>query len=123
MYQLKPQDAQFLYMESEHNLTHVTGLSIYDPSTVPGGEVVPYLAPHESRRLFGGAEGPVHTHTQEHWHRKRARARASTLALAFLPRARKSIRIPSAHARLPIVPLTADGERTVDSALQASELL
>ena len=28
---------------------------------VPGGEVVPYLAPHESRRLFGGAEGPVHT--------------------------------------------------------------
>lgn len=32
---------------------------------VPGGEVVPYLAPHESRRLFGGAEGPVHTHTQE----------------------------------------------------------
>lgn len=32
---------------------------------VPGSEVVPYLAPHESRRLFGGAEGPVHTHTQE----------------------------------------------------------
>ncbi len=29
---------------------------------VPGGDVVPYLAPHESRRLFGGAEGPVHTH-------------------------------------------------------------
>jgi urease accessory protein len=32
---------------------------------VPGGEIVPYLAPHESRRLFGGAEGPVHTHTTE----------------------------------------------------------
>jgi urease accessory protein len=32
---------------------------------VPGDEVVPYLAPHESRRLFGGAEGPVHTHTQD----------------------------------------------------------
>lgn len=32
---------------------------------VPGGEVVPYLAPHESRRLFGGAEGPVHTHTDD----------------------------------------------------------
>ena len=32
---------------------------------VPGGEIVPYLAPHESRRLFGGAEGPVHTHTEE----------------------------------------------------------
>jgi urease accessory protein len=34
---------------------------------VPGAEVVPYLAPHESRRLFGGAEGPVHTHTQERY--------------------------------------------------------
>jgi urease accessory protein len=32
---------------------------------VSGGQIVPYLAPHESRRLFGGAEGPVHTHTQE----------------------------------------------------------
>jgi urease accessory protein len=32
---------------------------------VPGREVVPYLAPHESRRLFGGAEGPVHSHTHE----------------------------------------------------------
>jgi len=30
----------------------------------PGGEIVPYLAPHESRRLFGGAEGPVHTHVR-----------------------------------------------------------
>lgn len=29
---------------------------------VAGGEVVPYLAPHESRRLFGGAEGPIHSH-------------------------------------------------------------
>jgi urease accessory protein len=34
---------------------------------VPGGAVVPYLAPHESRRLFGGAEGPVHTHTHEQY--------------------------------------------------------
>ena len=32
---------------------------------VPGRVVVPYLAPHESRRLFGGAEGPVHSHTHE----------------------------------------------------------
>ena len=24
---------------------------------VPGSEVIPYLAPHEARRLFGGAEG------------------------------------------------------------------
>jgi urease accessory protein len=34
---------------------------------VPGNEVVPYLAPHESRRLFGGAEGPVHSHTHERY--------------------------------------------------------
>ena len=32
---------------------------------VAGREIVPYLAPHESRRLFGGAEGPVHSHTHE----------------------------------------------------------
>jgi urease accessory protein len=31
----------------------------------PGGDIVPYLAPHEARRLFGGAEGPVHAHTHE----------------------------------------------------------
>jgi urease accessory protein len=31
----------------------------------PGSEIVPYLAPHESRRLFGGAEGPAHSHTHE----------------------------------------------------------
>jgi urease accessory protein len=32
---------------------------------VSGREVVPYLAPHESRRLFGAAEGSVHSHTHE----------------------------------------------------------
>lgn len=32
---------------------------------MPGSEVIPYLAPHESRRLFGGAEGPVHSHVAE----------------------------------------------------------
>ena len=32
---------------------------------VPGREIVPYLAPHESRRLFGGAEGPVHSHAHQ----------------------------------------------------------
>lgn len=31
----------------------------------PGREIIPYLAPHEARRLFGGAEGPVHSHTHE----------------------------------------------------------
>ena len=40
MDQLSPQDAQFLYMESEDNLTHVTSISIFDPTTVPGGKVV-----------------------------------------------------------------------------------
>lgn len=34
---------------------------------LPGGEVVPYLAPHESRRLFGGAEGPIHTHVHDRY--------------------------------------------------------
>ncbi len=32
---------------------------------MPGSEVIPYLAPHESRRLFGGAEGPVHSHASD----------------------------------------------------------
>jgi WS/DGAT/MGAT family acyltransferase len=52
MDQLSPQDAQFLYLESEDNLTHVTSVSIFDQSTVPGGEVVRFkdiLAHVESR--------------------------------------------------------------------------
>ena len=32
---------------------------------LPGREIVDLLAPHESRRLFGGAEGPVHSHTHD----------------------------------------------------------
>lgn len=32
---------------------------------IPGSEVIPFLAPHESRRLFGGAEGPVHSHVND----------------------------------------------------------
>ena len=51
-------------MRSVRNTHRFEGIR-YD--FVPGGEVVPYLAPHESRRLFGGAEGPVHTHTQEQY--------------------------------------------------------
>ena len=43
-----------------HNFEHVR----YE--FVPGAEIIPYLAPHESRRLFGGAEGPVHSHTYDH---------------------------------------------------------
>jgi len=39
MQQLSPQDAQFLYLETGNNLTHVMGVNIYDPSTAPGGKV------------------------------------------------------------------------------------
>jgi hypothetical protein len=37
MDQLSPQDAQFLYLESPDNLTHLTSVAIFDQSTVPGG--------------------------------------------------------------------------------------
>jgi urease accessory protein len=33
---------------------------------VPGTEVIPYLAPHEARRLFGGANATPHSHVHEH---------------------------------------------------------
>jgi urease accessory protein len=35
---------------------------------VPGMEVIPYLAPHEARRLFGGANATPHSHVHEHDH-------------------------------------------------------
>jgi urease accessory protein len=35
---------------------------------VPGTEVIPYLAPHEARRLFGGANATPHSHAHEHTH-------------------------------------------------------
>lgn len=36
----------------------------------PGSEIIPYLAPHEVRRLFGGAEHDAaqHLHTHSHAH-------------------------------------------------------
>ncbi|MFO1070292.1 MAG: hypothetical protein U1E14_17395 [Geminicoccaceae bacterium] len=37
-------------------------------SFVPGADVIPFLAPHESRRLFGGADATPHTHIHEHVH-------------------------------------------------------
>jgi WS/DGAT/MGAT family acyltransferase len=52
MDQLSPQDAQFLYMETEDNHIQVTAVAIFDPSTVPGGKVVRFkeiLAHIESR--------------------------------------------------------------------------
>ncbi len=39
MQQLSAQDAQFLYMESDDNLTHVTAIYIYDPSSAADGKV------------------------------------------------------------------------------------
>ncbi len=53
MDQLSPQDAQFLYMESSDNLTHVTSISVLDPSTVPGGKVVRFrdILAHIETRL------------------------------------------------------------------------
>ena len=49
-------------MSSVMNTHRFEGISY---EFLPGSDVVPYLAPHESRRLFGGAEGPVHSHTHE----------------------------------------------------------
>jgi urease accessory protein len=37
-------------------------------SFIPGAEVIPYLAPHETRRLFGGAEQKSHAHPHHHHH-------------------------------------------------------
>ncbi|PZQ50123.1 MAG: urease accessory protein UreE [Rhodovulum sulfidophilum] len=34
----------------------------------PGVEVIPYMTPHESRRLFGGASAPSHAHGHSHGH-------------------------------------------------------
>lgn len=39
MQQLSAQDAQFLYIETGNNLTHVMGVSVFDPSTARGGKV------------------------------------------------------------------------------------
>ena len=54
MDQLRPQDAQFLYMESEDNLTHVTSIGIFDQSTVPGGGVVRF------KDIMAHVEGRLH---------------------------------------------------------------
>lgn len=53
MQQLSPQDAQFLYAETAHNLTHVTSITILDPSTVPGGRTVRFteIIDHVRERL------------------------------------------------------------------------
>ena len=54
MDQLNPQDAQFLYLESGDNLTHLTTISIFDQSTVPGGGVVRF------KDILAHVEGRLH---------------------------------------------------------------
>ena len=54
MDQLNPQDAQFLYMESSDNLTHLTSISIFDQTTVPDGEVVRF------KDILAHIEGRLH---------------------------------------------------------------
>jgi urease accessory protein len=51
-------------MASVMNTHHFEGIRY---EFIPGRDVIPYLAPHESRRLFGGAEGPVHSHMHENY--------------------------------------------------------
>jgi len=48
--------------------THAFAGITYD--FIPGTEVIPYLSPHEARRLFGGADATPHSHLpgQEHGH-------------------------------------------------------
>jgi WS/DGAT/MGAT family acyltransferase len=53
MDQLSPQDSQFLYMETEDNHIQITAVAVFDPSTVPGGEVVRFkdILAHIDSRL------------------------------------------------------------------------
>ena len=53
MDQLSAQDAQFLYMESRQNHIHVTAVAVFDPSTVPGGDIVRFkdILTHIEKRL------------------------------------------------------------------------
>jgi WS/DGAT/MGAT family acyltransferase len=53
MDQLSGQDAQFLYMESDGNLAHITSISVFDQTTVPGNEVVRFkdIMQHVRSRL------------------------------------------------------------------------
>jgi urease accessory protein len=46
--------------------THAFPMIRYDFR--PGLEVIPYMTPHEARRLFGGASAPSHAHGHDHGH-------------------------------------------------------
>lgn len=52
-------------MESVMDTHHIEGISY---SFREGLSVIPYLAPHEIRRLFGGASHESHAHTHDHGH-------------------------------------------------------
>jgi WS/DGAT/MGAT family acyltransferase len=52
--QLSAQDAQFLYVQTANNLTHIMGVYIYDPATAPGGKV-------RFKDIIAHIESRVHT--------------------------------------------------------------
>lgn len=52
-------------MESVMDTHHIEGIT-YDFQE--GLSVIPYLAPHEIRRLFGGASHESHAHSHDHGH-------------------------------------------------------
>lgn len=54
MKQLSAQDAQFLYMETNKSLSHVTSVAIFDPSTAPGGKV-------RFKQIIEHVRGRLHT--------------------------------------------------------------
>lgn len=56
---------------------HIEGISY---QFQPGQEIIPYLAPHEIRRLFGGAEQECHGHTHGHAHAEGEHAPAEQAA-------------------------------------------
>ena len=54
-------------MDSVMRTHHIEGISY---TFQPGSEIIPYLAPHEVRRLFGatGPDSQVHHHSHDHNH-------------------------------------------------------
>lgn len=52
--QLSAQDAQFLYVQTANNLTHIMGVYVYDPATARGGKV-------RFKDIIAHIEGRIHT--------------------------------------------------------------
>jgi hypothetical protein len=91
MDQLSPQDAQFLYMESADNLTHVTSISIFDQTTVPDGKVVRF------KDILAHIEGRLH---MSPLFKRRLVRVPFELDLAFRPRVPRPARSPPRARRL-----------------------